>query len=150
MFLLIVAVMFLLVLSSLLLLRPPQMLSLLPLRMALSPLLPFSSYFHQCHCFCPISATIQKNRIVVAFTPQLIAVFGGCNRMGGCWFVSKCGIKREHECQQYNFWHKGTQMKKTIIEQQWCFRSRWAPNNGVKLPKELVMVIHVGSWMETF
>jgi hypothetical protein len=46
---------------------------------------------------------------------QLIVVFGWCNRVGECWFVSKCDIKREHECLQYNFWHKDTQMNKELL-----------------------------------
>ena len=41
---------------------------LLPLKVTVFPLLPFSSYFHQCRCFCPISATKQKHRIAVAVT----------------------------------------------------------------------------------
>ena len=35
--------------------------------------------------------------------------------MGECCFVSKCDIKRERECQQYNFWHKGTQMNTELL-----------------------------------
>ena len=67
---------------------------------------------------------------------QLIVVFGWRNGVGECWFVNTCDIKRERECSNIILAQRHTN-EQQIIKKQWVFRSRWAPNNGVELPKEL-------------
>ena len=60
--------------------------------------------------------------------------------MGESLFVSKCDIKREHECQQYNFWYKSTQMNKELLSIGGVLGADdplTTGLNGVKLPKEL-------------